>query len=95
MYSNYINLKTSRMDFKYQIPSTSVEHHWIAPDMEQGPRGTIYFEWFVLIVTSDALRMGTETVPEMSASFSLLIQLIAQEDFINSCRHESFKSYIC
>jgi hypothetical protein len=30
-----------------------------------------------------ALMMGTETVPETSASFSLLTRLIAQEDFIN------------
>jgi hypothetical protein len=38
--------------------------------------------------------MGTEIVPETSASFSLLTWLIAREDFINSCRRESFKSYI-
>jgi hypothetical protein len=37
--------------------------------------------------------MGTETVPETSASFSVLTQLIAREDFINSCHRESFKSY--
>jgi hypothetical protein len=42
----------------------------------------------------DALRMGIEIVPETSASFSLLTRLIAREDFINSCRHESFKSYV-
>jgi hypothetical protein len=29
--------------------------------------------------------MGTETVPETSASFSLLTRLIAREDFINWC----------
>jgi hypothetical protein len=44
---------------------------------------------------SDALRMGTEIVPETSASFSFLTQLIAREDFINSCRRESFKSNMC
>jgi hypothetical protein len=35
---------------------------------------------------------GTETVLETSASFSLLTRLIAREDFLNSCHHESFKS---
>jgi hypothetical protein len=31
--------------------------------------------------------------PETSASFSLVTRPIAREDFINSCRRESFKSY--
>jgi hypothetical protein len=31
----------------------------------------------------DALRMGTEIVPETLTSFSLLTRLIAREDFIN------------
>jgi hypothetical protein len=57
-------------------------------------RGTIYFGWFALVVTSDALRMGTEIVPETSASFSVLKLLMAREDFINSCRRDSFISYI-
>jgi hypothetical protein len=42
---------------------------------------------------SVVLMMGTETVPETSANFSLLTQLIAREDFINSWRRENFKSY--
>jgi hypothetical protein len=33
---------------------------------------------------SDALRMGTEIVPETSVSFSLLTRIITGEDFINS-----------
>jgi hypothetical protein len=37
----------------------------------------------MLAVTSAALMMRTETIPEMSASFSLLTRLIAREDFIN------------
>jgi hypothetical protein len=45
---------------------------------------------FALVVTSDALRMGTDIAPETSASFSLLTLRIAREDFINSCRRESF-----
>jgi hypothetical protein len=47
-----------------------------------------------LRLKSDTLRMGTEIIPEMSASFSLLTRLIAREEFINSCCHESFKSYM-
>lgn len=33
---------------------------------------------------ADALKMGTELVPEMSASFYHLTRLIAWEDFINT-----------
>jgi hypothetical protein len=46
-------------------------------------RGTIYYGWFTLTGTSVALMMGTETIPETMASFSLLTRLIALEDFIN------------
>jgi hypothetical protein len=37
--------------------------------------------------------MGTEMVPETSVMFNQLARLIAQEDFINFGRHESFISY--
>jgi hypothetical protein len=42
---------------------------------------------------SDALITGTEMVPETLASFYHLTRLIAREDFINSVRRESFRSY--
>jgi hypothetical protein len=38
------------------------------------------------------LMMGTETVPETSCFLNILTRLIAREDFITSCRRESFKS---
>jgi hypothetical protein len=85
---------------KYIVPLgpcfVSGANQWgssLAPDTKQGPRRTIFFGWFALIVTSDALRMGIEIVPETSANFSLLTRRIAREDFINLCRRESFKSY--
>jgi hypothetical protein len=37
----------------------------------------------------------SEIVSEMSDTNSTLTLLIAQEDFIVYCHHESFKSYIC
>jgi hypothetical protein len=40
-----------------------------------------------------SLMMKTETVLETSASFIHLTRLIAREDFIESCRRESFRSY--
>jgi hypothetical protein len=42
-----------------------------------------------------ALMMGTEIVPETLVIFNQVTWLIAQEDFINVIRHESFRSYIC
>ena len=38
------------------------------------------------------LRMGTEPVPE--TYLNQLTRLIAREDYIESCRRESFKTYI-
>jgi hypothetical protein len=40
--------------------------------------------WLWLLVTSVALMMGTETVPETSASFNVLTWLIARNDFIKN-----------
>jgi hypothetical protein len=39
------------------------------------------------------MMMKTETVLETSVSFIRLTRLIAREDFIESCRRESFRSY--
>jgi hypothetical protein len=39
------------------------------------------------------LMMGMESVPETSYFLNILTRLVAREDFIKSCRRESFKSY--
>jgi len=37
--------------------------------------------------------MGTESVPEMSENLHILTQLSARENFIEFCRHESYKNF--
>jgi hypothetical protein len=45
-------------------------------------------------VISGTLKMGTGSVPETLEEFYTLMQLVAQEDFIEFCCCESFKIYI-
>jgi hypothetical protein len=42
---------------------------------------------------NSTLKMGTELFPEMSEHFHILMWLSAQEDLIEFCHHESFKTY--
>jgi hypothetical protein len=42
---------------------------------------------------TDALMMEAEMISKTSATFHYLTWLIAREDFINSVRRESFRSY--
>jgi hypothetical protein len=40
------------------------------------------------------MKITTEMVLETSVSFVYMMRLIAREGFIESCRRESFRSYI-
>jgi hypothetical protein len=50
--------------------------------------------WYGIRCTQFCLRMGTELVPETLYS-NELTRLCAREDYIESCCHDSFKTYIC
>jgi len=49
--------------------------------------------WLVGQVISSTLKMGKGSVPGTMEKFHNLRRLYAREDFIEVCRHESFKAY--
>ena len=56
-------------------------------------RASILQFWFYQAISS-TLKMGTGSIPATLENFQTLTRLSARDDFIEFCRHESFKTYL-